>query len=223
MISPQVQRHHLVWLDPELDVATYIRDTGHTPFVREWVAQGHPFVAARQPRQTVTGGAHIALGLTLPQPAVRQRISLSVPAGAILRQSGPLDLTLATVPAPHWQELICRILDMCKTAHVTPCVYGSLLWETVGNCKYITDTSDLDVLFICNDSSDITLLLSSLIALDGSTPRLDGEILAPSGWAAAWREVLAAGKPGGSSMVLAKSDCEVRLISLDEFFTGKNE
>jgi len=221
MISQMVQRHNLAWLDPELDLAAYTPVSGHTPFVREWVAQGRPFVVARQPRQAVTGVSHVALGLTLPKPATRQRISLSVPTETILRLSGPLELSRSMAPAPHWQELICRIIDMCKTAEVTPCVYGSLLWQTVSSYDYITDTSDLDVLFVCNESSNMKLLLDSLASLGDSGPRLDGEILAPSGWAAAWREVATAYKAGGSSRVLAKSSYGARLFGLDEFLGRK--
>jgi len=223
MISSLVQRHHLMWLDPEFDVAPYTPDSGHIAFARAWVAQGLPLVVTRQPTHPVTGAAHIALGLTLPKPATRQRISLSVPTEAILRQSGPLELAEAMAPFPHWQELIFRILDICTTADVTPCVYGSLLWQTISNCEYITNTSDLDVLFTCTESSNVKRLLDSLTSLDESTPRLDGEILVPSGWAAAWREVATACTSGGSSRVLAKSGYEALLVSLDEFFNGKEE
>ena len=123
-------------------------------------------------------------------------------------------------PAPHWQMLISRILDICTTAHVTPCVYGSLMWQTVSNCDYITGTSDLDVLFVCNKSSNMNLLLDSLASLNESRPRLDGEILAPSGWAAAWRELATARTSAAPNSVLVKSGYEARLISLDDFFNG---
>jgi phosphoribosyl-dephospho-CoA transferase len=106
-------------------------------------------------------------------------------------------------------------------AQVTPCLYGSLLWLTVSGCEYITDMSDLDVLFVCYESSNMKLLLDSLTLLDKSRPQVDGEILAPSGWASAWREVAAACTSGGQSRVLAKSGYEARLITLDEFFKGK--
>ena len=221
MNMAMVQRHNLMWLDPELDAAPYTPISEHTDFVREWAAQGRPFVVARQPKQPVTGVSHVALGLTLPKPATRHRISLYVPTEAILRHSGPLELSQSIAPAPHWQELICRILDMCKMAEVTPCVYGSLLWQAVSGFDYITDKSDLDVLFVCNEFSNIKLLLESITSLDESMPRLDGEILAPSGWAAAWREVATAGTSGGTNIVLAKSGYEARLISLDEFLGGK--
>ncbi|MDD2734363.1 MAG: malonate decarboxylase holo-[acyl-carrier-protein] synthase [Desulfuromonadaceae bacterium] len=213
----QIQRHNLVWLDPDLDPAPYTAAPEQASFVREWIALGQPLVVARQPRQQVTGAPHIALGLTHPPPATRRRISVYVPAEAILRQSGPLELTRALPHAPLWEEAIQRILFICKGAAVTPCVYGSLMWQAVSRYNYLTNASDLDLLFVCTDSSDIKLLIDSLASCEVSTPRLDGEILVPSGWAAAWREVATACNAGGSSTVLAKSGYGARLFTLDEF------
>lgn len=215
------QRHNLVWLDPDLDVAPYTPVSEYVSFARDWIGQGLPLVVARQPRQPVAGAPHIALGLTLPPPATRQRISFYVPTEAIRRHSGPLELGRSLAHAPFWQELIQQLLVMCRAAGVTPCVYGSLLWQTVSRYCYLTDTSDLDVLFVCTEVSDIKLLVDSLAACEESRPRLDGEILAPSGWAAAWREVAAACKTGGSGKVLAKSSYEARLVSLEEFLGRK--
>jgi len=214
----KVQRHSLVWLDPDLELAPYTSVPEQASFAREWIALGQPLVVARQPQPPETGASHISLGLTLPPPATRRRMSLYVPTEAILRQSGPLELARSLPHAPLWQEAIQRVLNMCTEAGVTPYVYGSLLWQTVSRLSYVTDTSDLDVLMVCNESSDIKLLVDSLAAFAESTPRLDGEILAPSGWAAAWREVATACKAGDSSRVLAKSGYEARLVSLGEFF-----
>jgi len=220
-VITQIQRHNLVWLDPDLDPAPYTTAPGQASFVREWITLGQPLVVAQQPRQQVTGATHIALGLTLPPPATRRRISIYAPAEAILRQSGPLELTRALPHAPLWEEAIQRILFICKGAAVTPCVYGSLMWQTVSRYNYLTDSSDLDLLFVCTDSSDIKLLIESLALCEESTPRLDGEILVPSGWAAAWREVATAYNAGGSGRVLAKSGSQVRLVTLDEFLGQK--
>lgn len=215
------QRHSLVWLDPELDPAQYTAVPEYAPFAREWIAQGLPLVVARQPKRQATGVPHIALGLTLPPPATRQRISLSVPTEAILRQSGPLELARSLPHAPLWQDAIQRILDLSTAAAVTPCVYGSLMWQTLSRYDYLTDASDLDLLFVCDDVSDMQLLVDSLAACEESGPRLDGEILSPSGWAAAWREVTAACNAGGSSRVLAKSSHGVGMITLDDFLGRK--
>lgn len=215
------QRHNLVWLDPDLDLAPYTTVPEQASFAREWIAQGQPLVVARQPKQQVAGAPHIALGLTMPPPATRQRVSLYVPTEAILRQSGPLELARSLPHVPLWQDAVQRILNICTAAGVTPCVYGSLMWQTVSGYNYLRDTSDLDLLFVCNDNTDIQLLMDSLAACEEFRPRLDGEIVAPSGWAAAWREVAAACKAGGSSRVLAKSSYEVRLVTLDEFFEQK--
>lgn len=214
------QRHSLVWLYPGLEVSPCIADPAHAAAAREWIASGLPLVVARQPKQQDAGN-QITVGLTLPPPATRKRVSLVVPTAAILRQSGPLALSqvLDTVGG-RCQSLIQRVLDICEDANVTPYVYGSALWQTVSNRTYMTDTSDLDVLFVCTKTSNVHRLLERLVECEGSIPRLDGELVVPSGWAAAWREVAAAGKAGGPGTVLAKSTYEVRLLGLDEFLVS---
>jgi phosphoribosyl-dephospho-CoA transferase len=217
-MKQMAQRHHLVWLDPDLDLRPYALFPECAAFASDWIAQGQPFVVSRQPKQSVEDPPHIALGLTLPPPATRKRMSLFVPTETILRHSGPLELSQALPHAPLWQGIIQQLLVVCSTAAVVPCVYGSLLWQSLSSHKYVTDTSDLDVLFVCTEVSDVHLLMGSLADFEGSEPRVDGEILAPSGWAAAWREVATAFKTRSTAKVLAKSSDEVRLVSLDEFF-----
>lgn len=216
-MRPPFLRHNLVWLDPELELSPYALMPEQAAFARDWIAQGQPLVVARQPGPPTEAAPHIALGLTLPPPATRQRLSLSVPREAIRRHSGPLELSHALAHVPRWQEVIQRLLNDCQAAAVSPCVYGSLLWQTVSRNIYLTDASDLDVLFVCTEASDMNQLMDSLADYAGASPRVDGEILAPSGWAAAWREVAAAIQSGGSAKVLAKSSYAARLISLDEF------
>lgn len=216
------QRHGLVWLDPNLEVSPCTASPSHAAAVREWIAKGLPLVVARQPQQLEDSGTHIAVGLTLPPPAIRQRVSLVVPTAAILRLSGPLALAQAYDAVDSGcQELIQRVLVICEEANVMPHVYGSALWQTVSGSAYMTDSSDLDLLFVCHETSNMERLLHFLERCEGAKPRLDGELAAPSGWAAAWREVAAAGKTGGLGTVLAKSRYQVRLLRLDEFFGQK--
>lgn len=220
MIVPPLQRHSLVWVDPRFNPASCLTVAEHVVAAREWIATGLPLVAARQPRQR--NPELFSLGLTLPPPSTRQRVALSVPAEALFRQSGPmaLDRVLET-GEQRCRELIRQILAVCRSAKVTPHVYGSMMWQTVSGRPYMTESSDLDVLFCCDDSSDIHGLLDALEGFEESNPRLDGEILSASGWAAAWREVAAATKPGGLGTLLVKSDCEARLSSLDDFWGRK--
>lgn len=222
MTVQPLQRHSLVWLDPGMDVASCLTFAEHEAAVREWIAKGLPLVAARQPRQHDGRVTHHALGLTLPPPTTRQRVFLSVPADAVIRRSGPLSLEQARDAGDrHCRELIQQVVAVCQTARVSPYVYGSMMWQAVSGRRYMTEASDLDILFLCDGSSDTHWLINSLEYLEGSQPGLDGEILAPSGWAAAWREVAAAGKPGGLGTVLAKSNDEVGLLSLDAFWGRK--
>jgi phosphoribosyl-dephospho-CoA transferase len=217
-----LRRHSLVWLDQELDVTPYVTPAAHAAVVTEWVAEGLPFVSARQPGSD-TGDTRCSLGLTLPPPATRQRVSLLVPPTAIIKVSEPLEMARALdVVDHHCRELLRKITRVSYAAGMTPHVYGSLMWQAVSGKRYMTETSDLDILFCCHGAFDSAGLLAALEGMDGSLPRLDGEILAPTGWAAAWRELAAAAKLGGNGTVLAKSDNGVKLLPLTDFW-GRND
>ncbi len=218
-----LKRHSLVWLDPDLDLASCITDLSHVAATRGWIANGLPLVVARQPQKLDGSVTHVAVGLTLPPPAIRQRVFLHVPIASILIQNDPLLLSQAYNSVERrCQELIQHIITICEQTNVSPCVYGSALWQTISGNEYMTESSDLDVLFVCNETSNMHLLFDLLQACERSKPRLDGELFAPSGWAAAWREVTSAVKTGGLGTVLAKSTYEVRLLPLDEFFGQGN-
>lgn len=216
-MSRMVQRHDLVWLDPFVDPEIFTDASDHGRFSLNWVGQCRPFVVARQPKPSITGESRITLGLTLPPPLTRHRITMYAPWKAVVRHTGPLGLAEALPHAPVWRDAIQRILLFCEEAGATPCVYGSLSWQAVTGHTYLTENSDLDVLFVCNEDTNIQRLLGALSGFKDTSPRLDGEILVPTGWAAAWREFEAAFLSGGAIKLLAKSRNEVRLVTVDEF------
>lgn len=216
-MSRMVQRHDLVWLDPYVDLEIYSDASDLGRFSRNWVGQCRPFVVARQQKPSITGDGRITLGFTLPPPLTRQRVTLHAPREAAVRHSGPLGLAEVLPHAPVWADLIQRILLFCVEAGATPCVYGSLSWQALTGHSYLTENSDLDVLFVCNEGTDMQRLLGALSGLGDTSPRLDGEILVPTGWAAAWREFEAAFHSAGAIKLLAKSRDEARLVGIAEF------
>ncbi|MBI2354231.1 MAG: malonate decarboxylase holo-[acyl-carrier-protein] synthase [Deltaproteobacteria bacterium] len=217
-MNRMVQRHDLVWLDPFVDLEIYADASDLGRFSRNWVGQSRPFVVTRQPKPSITGESRISLGLTLPPPLTRQRVTLHAPREAVIRHTAPLGLAEALPHAPPaWHDAIERILLFCQEAGATPYVYGSLSWQAVTGHGYLTENSDLDVLFVCDEGTDMQRLLGALSGFKDSTPRLDGEIVVPTGWGAAWREFAAAYRSGGAIKLLAKSRDEVRLLAADEF------
>lgn len=209
------QRHDLVWLDPCADVEAFVFAAGNEPAVRNWVEQGWPFVVARQPAQA--DDRRLFLGFTLPPPATRRRVALSAPVEQIVRRSGPLRLDEAVPHLPVCHDTPPLLLSLSDAAGALPCLYGSASWQVLTGRSYLTATSDLDVLFICDETTDILTLIHGLTGFLDLTPRLDGEIFAPTGWAAAWRELCVAVNGGKTARVLAKSLHEARLVTIGEF------
>lgn len=210
-------RHDLVWLDSAVDAGACVLDPAHGALARRWVGQGRPLVVARQHESTPDKDQRLSLGLTLPPPLTRRRVALSVPPEAVVRHTGPLKLAEALPHAPAWHDTMECLLLLCEVAGVTPCVYGSLSWQALTGHAYLTDTSDLDLLFVCDERVEIDRLLAALAPFRETKPRLDGEILALTGWATSWRELDAALHAGGAARVLARSTYGVRLVMVDEF------
>jgi phosphoribosyl-dephospho-CoA transferase len=216
MSQKMMRRHDLVWLATDIDAGRFAADAGHANHARNWVERGWPLVVARQPES----GDQISLGFTLPSTPTRQRIALRVPRTAIIRHSRPLPLMDTVDHAPHnWRAAMFSLQALCTRNGVVPRVYGSLSSQALTGASYLDEASDLDLLLECSAATRLDELLAALEAFPLRSPRIDGEILAPSGWAVAWRElaeVLGADEP---RKVLAKSDREARLIPVEQLFT----
>jgi phosphoribosyl-dephospho-CoA transferase len=214
----ELRRHDLVWLAPDAELT--VLDPANRHLARLWVEKGYPMVVARQSPEVEREG-NLAVGFTLPPPLTRYRVAVVTPLDGVIRHRAPLGLEEAVDVCPEWREAAATLVALCKEAGATPFVYGSMSWQRITGHRYLTDRSDLDVLFVCSPATELQRLVESLVALDGSVRRVDGEILAPTGWATAWRELAAAGEP--EQKLLAKSLREVRLMTVREFLDWENE
>jgi phosphoribosyl-dephospho-CoA transferase len=209
------RRHDLVWLNPDADAGSFVAATDNAWFARNWVKQGRPLVMARQSADQ--SDDTVALGFT--QPPMRTRILLQVPRSAIIRHTRPLLLTDTIAYAPQrWREGMHQLQKVFEQHHAVARVYGSLSFQAASCVTFLDAASDLDLLIECNPHTQLGALLAALEAYPLQIPRIDGEVLMPDGWATAWRELASAVRTGGHLRVLAKSDCEARLIPVDHFF-----
>lgn len=218
-------RHDLVWLDPDLELEQCLGDKNNMQLASHWVACGRPLVVARQPGEDGSSAGALSLGFTTPPPLTRKRVALAVPRGGVVRHSAPLTLAEALPHAPLWQEPLRRLAAVCSDHGAVAKVYGSLSWQAHTGCSYLTEKSDLDLLLVCGNQTRLLSLFAALDSFADTGPRLDGEVLSPTGWAAAWRELAAALHRAGST-VLAKSDYQTRLLTVDSFLglpAGKRE
>ncbi len=182
----QVERHRLVYLDPARwdEILATHPTLRAIPVVVDWLAAGHPLIARRPICDDATG--LVPLGLPLPPSLGKQRLAVAVPGGAILADAPPPLLAEAKRTAPAaWQEAITALVALDPE---TRC-FGSLAWAYLTGLPYLSETSDLDVIWQVANGDDAARLAAVLVRIDTAAPmRLDGEIVTPAGLAVQWRE-----------------------------------
>ena len=207
-----MRRHDLVYLQPDAVFATSCAEPGEASWLaaRQWIADGRPLVAARQP---VAG--ELLLGLSLPTRLQRKRLSLSVDREAIADIRPPLAIADCLSRLPTGQAVVLSRLAMQAAACSARLgVYGSLAWEALSGESYRHADSDIDLICDLEHVGQFAALLPALQQAAAALPcRLDGELRFPGGQAAAWREI--AGQLGRPHVpVLVKGEHEVGLWPL---------
>ncbi len=209
-------RHDLVWLDPEIDAGKFASKDQEEQ-TRNWVKKNLPLVVARQSIPLAKESHQLVIGFTLPSAPMRTRVTLKADRAAIIRHRRPILLRDAIQFAPeHWRSNMGNLNVLCETSGVTARIYGSLSSEIFTGIKYLDDASDLDLLLECGDDTKLAELLAQLESFQGMPP-IDGEIVATSGWAVAWRELATVLRSGTTGQVLAKSDYEIRMVPIEAF------
>ena len=217
MNNTQFHRHDLVWLNPGIDAGLFAT-VNQADQARSWVKQGFPLVVARQSDTHTKESNQIILGFTLPSAPTRTRVLLHANVSAIIRYSRPLLLQDAMEGAPeHWRDGLEKLYTIFEKTGTLARVYGSFSSQIFTGMSYLDEASDLDLLLECRKETRLRELLTELESFPLSLPRIDGEILVPSGWAVAWRELAVALRTGTPREVLAKSDCDTALIPIQNF------
>ena len=205
------ERHRLVYLDPARwgeTLAAYPALQA-IPVVVDWVAKGHPLIA-RRPVCDDTAGL-VPLGLPLPPSLGKQRLAVAVPPDAILSDAPPPLLADAVRDAPvAWQAIIAALVALDPE---TRC-FGSLAWAHLTGLPYLSETSDLDLVWQVPTTDDAARRVAALMRIDAEAPmRLDGEIVTPTGLAVQWREFAS-----DAPEMLAKAADGNRMVARTEMF-----
>jgi phosphoribosyl-dephospho-CoA transferase len=175
---------------------------GDLPLVADWAAQGWP-VIVRRPMPTDAAGA-ISAALPLPPCHGKRRVAFAFPADAEVTPQPAVLLREAAPSAPEaWQPVIAGLLDLGE-----PRVFGALLWQHLTGMTYLTERSDLDLLWTIGDHAAADALVQGLRRLDGAV-RLDGELELPDGAAVNWREFA----QGGDILVKSMAGIQARSVA----------
>ncbi|MBW7965072.1 malonate decarboxylase holo-[acyl-carrier-protein] synthase [Bradyrhizobium sp. BR 10261] len=154
------------------------------PIVAGWAHAGRPLVV-RRPACSDTAGL-VPLGLPLPPSHGKRRIAVSLAAVDIVAAAPPPLLAEAAAAAPAaWRATIDRLVQLLPETRA----YGSLAWQHLTGLPYLSDSSDLDLLWPQPTARHAAHLLSGIAAIAKQAPmRLDGEITGPVG-GVQWREL----------------------------------
>jgi phosphoribosyl-dephospho-CoA transferase len=213
-------RHDLIWLNPEIDAGLFA-ENDQAQQARKWVKNDFPLVVARQSDPLAKASNQIVIGFTLPSAPMRTRVLLKADCAAIIAHRRPILLHDAIQFTPKsWRQTIQKLNELFEKSGVTARIYGSLSSEIFTGIKYLDDASDLDLLMEYGEDTKLTELLAQLVNFP-AIPRIDGEILASSGWAVSWRELASAFHSAKPRQVLAKSASEISLMPIDHFMRAK--
>jgi phosphoribosyl-dephospho-CoA transferase len=215
--SKAAGRHDLVYVGPVGWLALFAsrQDLAIEPLAARWPKAEWPAVR----RRAMPGEAQgVPLGLPLPLEAGKRRLSFLLPSHDIQAVTRPLSLSSAIGSAPRWWWPSLERLDKLSSRHsIDPKVFGSLAWQALTGLPYLSDRSDLDLIFDVHCDTDLDALAASIAAIETEAPmRLDGELMRDDGAAVNWREFHA-----GARVLLCKTIDKVGLVDREQFVSGR--
>lgn len=209
-------RHDLVFVSPAgwRGMLEARGDLATESLLARWPKMRWPTIRRRALPNEVSG---LALGLPLPPSAGKKRISLLVDIDHVASVARPPLLRQARAYAPrNWWPTLDRLDALALRHAVEARVFGSLAWQSLTGLDYVTDRSDLDVLFEFQGETDIDRFVADVAAIETGAPmRLDGELMGADGAAVNWREF-----HGGASELLVKRIESVVLLGRHQFMSG---
>ncbi|MBB4396301.1 malonate decarboxylase holo-[acyl-carrier-protein] synthase [Bradyrhizobium sp. ERR14] len=181
------------------------------PIVAGWADAGRPLIV-RRPACSDTADL-VPLGLPLPPSHGKRRIAVSLAAADIVASAPPPLLADAAAVAPEaWQATIEKLVRLLPETRS----YGSLAWQHLTGLPYLTDSSDLDLLWPLSSVRQPASLLSDIAGIAKQAPmRLDGEIVGPAG-GVQWRELTGT----DADEVLVKGSTGVTTTTRAAFLAG---
>lgn len=200
-------RHSFIWLGAAVQGGD-LRTSGPVDgaILQHWISRGLPTIITR--RQPDTDPEFVAAGLALPPGKGRRRIAFSVCTDAItaLRPAPALRDIIPLAP-PSWHACLDSLAADARAASIDFRVYGSFAWQFLTGLPYITNRSDIDLVWQPVSTADLYCGIAILRRREHESGLwLDGEIILPDGSAVAWREF-----DSGRRRVLVKGSCGVGL------------
>lgn len=212
-MADSLERHTMVKTSPAAWSAVIARhpEFAENAIIEGWVRAGRPFIVRRPGCSDPAG--KIPLGLPLPPSHGKRRIAVALDAGEIIEQKPPPLLSDAAASAPPaWQDTIDRLVRLYPQIRT----FGSLAWQHLTGLSYLSDHSDLDLLWRVAATKQASTLPSDIADIARQAPmRLDGEIICAAG-GVQWRELTGA----DADEVLVKRQSDVHSMTRAAFLSG---
>ena len=213
------RRHDLLRVRPDVWRAVFaaLPEPVKVEVLNSWAEHEYPFII----RRYLAGESHdsVPAGVPLPPYLGKQRIAISFAREEVADRVLPVPLkTAGHLAPPAWANTINALLDLGERHNAEPYVIGSLLWEQLTGLQYLTETSDLDLLW--PSSTACRSFLQELAVIDRRSPvRVDGEVTLESGGAVNWRELHSCLEGTGQRTVLVKSMTGIQVQSAPAILT----
>ncbi|HQT81922.1 MAG TPA: malonate decarboxylase holo-[acyl-carrier-protein] synthase [Ferrovaceae bacterium] len=157
-----------------LDESCAVKPAHQRPFVELWQQSGYPFWLTRESNAT-----HCQVGITHYTETSKERIKVSIPWQALKHYQAPprLEEVLTKAPA-SWHSLLQAIVSLAEPYGVTVRVYGALVMAAWLGGGQLRPDSDVDLLFIPTQGTQLKTFLVELerLTLRLPNPRVDGEV-----------------------------------------------
>jgi phosphoribosyl-dephospho-CoA transferase len=181
------ERHMLVWLEEDGWRAVQgLARQEHKPALKLWEGQDWPAVVRRM--DIDARDDEVCLGLPLPpdeNSGEKVRVSIRAHVGHISRAAPAVDLRAALRSSGPWRERLAALER--DAAGMGLRVYGSLAMQALTGLLYVSQNSDVDVLFHPTSRKQLDDGMEVLSRHAAQLP-LDGEIVFPGGQAVSWKE-----------------------------------
>ncbi len=186
-MAEALDRHTMVMASPAGWSALMRRspELAKEPIVEGWVRAGRPLIVRRPGCDNATG--MIPLGLALPPSHGKRRIAVMLAPGDIVAHApSPALADAAAAAPPAWRNTIDLLVDLLPETRT----FGSLAWQHLTGLPYLSDNSDLDLLWPLASAAHAARLLTAIARIASQAPmRVDGEILCSVG-GVQWRELI---------------------------------
>ncbi|MGB7401361.1 MAG: malonate decarboxylase holo-[acyl-carrier-protein] synthase [Arcobacter sp.] len=186
-----MKRHDLVWLDENYCKSNefLISSFSDKSIILNWINKNNPFIVTRQ---LDNNDNNTNLAFLLPLEEGKKRVGVIVNTNSISKKTSPVTLSqVLSKIEKKWQVPLKELVDLFLYLGVELFVFGSSMWESIIGQKYMTENSDVDLLWKPKTFFELEKGLEYLKEwMNKYSLKIDGEVELPCESACSWKELL---------------------------------